>query len=645
MKLIVEKIIDELINTRKDLTAKELAERIDVSESSIKHNISIVKEELEKFGLCLINVPQKGFGIRSMSEGFEENIEENIQKLREGMAGDPSTSEFRRNYIMETLLNYEKSYSVSLFAEELHVGRSVILNDLKELNEAFVKFHIELLTRKNSGIIIEGNEFEIRQAIIFFQNERLLGKEYINAPQEIDPRISNRAWTFISEYCANDARHIVKIEDSISNIEQFLKQDFTDITYGRLLEYILVSQKRMRQGIYITCDLPGERLPLEEKYFEAADKLKNLFSNPEREYWKYERMFLAARIYVASTVNGVRNAVNQDRIIAKVFLSEIKNSIGGYFNPDDDLVNCIANLVNMIRYRSNYRIYDWLDISYEVRKKYTSLYALVMLHISLLEEDTGLELQKDDIATLVLLLVNHMRNHKQEVVFVTASTVEQSNYNIEKLKENFPYLDFVKCVFYKDFRFEDYSNQLIISSVNLKIERKNLLYVTKHVSEEDIEAVKNKIGSIDSENNIIFQIYKEELILDMSAVDKKDVLKKIAEHMKSCGYVEEGFYQELMNREQKYSTVIGKGLAIPHVYLKAVKKSGVSVIRLNNKVRWSDNGWTDIIFCFAIGDEKSEDIKKIFEHMYWVLENRSLLEDIRAAKDSAEILSLLLNNC
>ena len=112
-----------------------------------------------------------------------------------------------------SLLNYEKNYSVRLFVDELYVSRSVILNDLDNLNELLERFHIKFLVKKNKGIVIDGNEFEIRQAITFFQNKRLFKTDYLKAPREIDPRLSDRAMdiyhrvlrTGCLQYCSDTA--------------------------------------------------------------------------------------------------------------------------------------------------------------------------------------------------------------------------------------------------------------------------------------------------------------------------------------------------------------------------------------------------------------------------------------------------------
>ena len=89
MKLIVEKIIIELVNARKGLTAGELAERIGTSESNIKHNINFARDELKRFGLGIRSIPSEGFAINSISGDFEENI----IRLRGFMANDPGTAE------------------------------------------------------------------------------------------------------------------------------------------------------------------------------------------------------------------------------------------------------------------------------------------------------------------------------------------------------------------------------------------------------------------------------------------------------------------------------------------------------------------------------------------------------------------------
>lgn len=58
-----------------------------------------------------------------------------------------------------------------MFADDLEVSRNVILNDLDRIEEWLKIFNIQMIRIQNFGIKIEGNEFDMRQAILDANNQ------------------------------------------------------------------------------------------------------------------------------------------------------------------------------------------------------------------------------------------------------------------------------------------------------------------------------------------------------------------------------------------------------------------------------------------------------------------------------------------
>lgn len=588
-----------------------------------------------------MSVPQKGMYI----EATEEQREELDNMLRQFANHDPVSEGFRRDYIFQTVFRYQgaENYTLQLLAEELYVSRSAISRDLQYLNEFLEMFHVRITAKKNKGIVIEGHEFEIRQALILYNNQKWWKETYLNPPKELDVRLSSRAWTFISNFYPECMEEIWDIQNALLEMEKKTDLVFTDISFGRLMEYLAITRERMKHGKFIVSYIRKERLLIEKKYLDAAEVFLSLYISEEDACWKFERTYLAARLCEAYTVECRGRLSGYGGDIRK-YLKEVEHVVGFYYDGDDkELVSNVEDLVMAMRYRDIYRIYDWTDLSKDVKEHLPGLYAVCMTQIYILEEASGLNFQEDDIARIVLLVQNYMKKRRREAIFVTAATEEESYYNLKKLKDEFPHLHFGEVVNYRRFRIEDYERAFVVSTVVLKKEAPNLICITKHVNRSDIEAIKGKIakdGMLRQE--ILHKVFDKELIYDMTAWNKEDALKKAVNGLMRQGYVEEGFLEEVLAREKILTTSIGNKVAIPHVYKKHVLASGVSVIRLKNNVEWSEEERVDLIFLFAVGDEKSGDVKKIFNHMYHVLKDDELMSKIRNAQSREEILRLIL---
>ena len=164
----------------------------------------------------LISVPQKGLYV----EATEEQRTEIKNTLLWFSNRNPVSEGFRRDYIFQTVFRYQGNYTVQLLAEELYVSRNVISRDLQYLNSFLEPFHVRIVARKNSGIVIEGHEFEIRQALIMYNNQKWWNEAYLEPPEELDVRLSNRAWTFLSNFYPECAEDLWDIQDALLAMEK-----------------------------------------------------------------------------------------------------------------------------------------------------------------------------------------------------------------------------------------------------------------------------------------------------------------------------------------------------------------------------------------------------------------------------------------
>ena len=131
MDLILIQIVKELLELYDSITTEELAERIGISLSSVRHRMNEVRELFGKYGIAVISISKKGIKIEAST--VQRN---NMYNFIQGLAYSTSeTKEYRKDYILKTLFEYSDNYTLQLFAEELYVSKKAISNDLKEVTE------------------------------------------------------------------------------------------------------------------------------------------------------------------------------------------------------------------------------------------------------------------------------------------------------------------------------------------------------------------------------------------------------------------------------------------------------------------------------------------------------------------------------
>lgn len=174
---MTEKTIRLLLEQKEPITTSVIANEISVSRSSIKHNLDYVKKTLQKAGVLLNSIPGKGVWLSA-----DDHQRKAVLQLLQENSDHSSSYNYRKKYILDVLFEYNSSYTIQLFAEELNVARNVITKDLEVLEQWLLKFDLKIVKKRNMGIGVAGGEFNIRQAILEnnkeFMNE-IYGSEQV----------------------------------------------------------------------------------------------------------------------------------------------------------------------------------------------------------------------------------------------------------------------------------------------------------------------------------------------------------------------------------------------------------------------------------------------------------------------------------
>lgn len=624
MDLIVQRAVWELLDLYNYISVAELAERIRVSESSLKHRMNEVKTMLTEQGVRLGQAIEKGIRLET-----SEQQREALRSLLYEIAYNTSeSSEYRKDYILKTLFEYQINYTIQMFADDLFVSRNQIIRDLDALDIFLKPYHVGTVRKKNRGIWLEGNEFAIRQAVIVHNNAVWWNGEYAETPQGLDVRISDKAWTYMEKiYGEID---LLGVSKTLKQAEALMETTFTDVAFARLVEFIAVSVRRIKIKKLITEYHNDNLLPLQTRYMDSAalilkDFIDEKLPEPEIRY-------LAARLYVAATIRPEhREEFERCKVI--LYLRGVERASSGTdFSEDEQLIEALMDYIVKVRYKKNYGIKDWNDINREVKKNLSELYAVCLAQILVLESEE-LKFEPDDIAMIAMIINNHVEAQKKEAVFVAATDRATAVYQLNKLRRSFPEFRFEKAVHYTELREKDLAGKVIISTVKLP-EEVEYIKITKHVDERDIREIEQKVNVPKAIPGIFRNLENLEVLWDLNVKDKTDAIDKICKHLKNRGYVSDTFKEAVLEREGQTPTSIGNGMAVPHVLETGINRECLMVVKLKHAVLWETYDLVDLIFLFALKERNAWDMAEMFGGFYQLISHKEAVEQMKQSEEA-----------
>ncbi|WP_311407298.1 PTS sugar transporter subunit IIA [Liquorilactobacillus uvarum] len=86
---------------------------------------------------------------------------------------------------------------------------------------------------------------------------------------------------------------------------------------------------------------------------------------------------------------------------------------------------------------------------------------------------------------------------------------------------------------------------------------------------------------------------KELIFIDVEAVDRTELFRKVAEKLLRKGYVEESYFEALNRREDEFPTGIvteNLPIALPHANPENVKKPFIAIIKTKNLIHVEQMG-------------------------------------------------------
>lgn len=142
------------------------------------------------------------------------------------------------------------------------------------------------------------------------------------------------------------------------------------------------------------------------------------------------------------------------------------------------------------------------------------------------------------------------------------------------------------------------------------------------------------------------RINKDNIVIDLVAKNKKEVIEKLSELLATNGFVSDidQFKEDVFLRENQMTTGIGNQIAIPHGKSIAVPESTVAVAKLKQPVEWDavDSQLVNIVFLLAIEESgKGNEHLRILAELSEKLMDDDFIKGIKESKYKNELVEAL----
>lgn len=646
IEAISEKTIKLLLNSNEPLTSKAIALEINVSESSVKHNIKNVRDIVSSVQAELKSAPGKGFWIE-----VDEDQKKKLNEIINTNKDKAYSYNYRRKYILEILCKENSNYTLQIFADDLGVGKNVILKDLESIEKWLHFFDIEIIRIRNKGIQMKGGEFDVRQAIIYANTAFMDNIENdLDRPDDLDFRVSKSFYNyFMKMYPDND---IYYIQDLLLDVEQELDLRFEDFSFIQLVEYICVSYNRIQEGRLIIENNILNKCKIKLPVFNVARKVVAKLARGVQGYWMIEIHCMAAQF----SLYGVYDeAATNSLIMEQYYSSEARKFVE---NLQRIIVNkkilisnnLIDDISLLFRKKKLLKSFQNINSNYlikDIKKQLPSLYAVIMANVEYLEKEMTIKFTENDIAYITMLIDNAIEdtNDDLKVLLITSFDYNTSKYLENKIKRSVEHMYIKKVIHPDDLDKEDISKyDLLLTTVLLDNEK--VIKISRRVDNFDLNLISKEVEKKRKEKHMLLvkeqKMFKEDLIVNnFKAKRKEDVIEAGAKLLHEKGYVTDKFCDVLIERENFISTAMGNGIAIPHGFKKEINDTAVAVIKLDHPIDWNEGEKVEIVFIIAINTDESEFIYNFFARFYELINDEARVEVLKKATNSKEIFQIV----
>ena len=627
-------ILKILLDNNGKSSYKNLSETVFINERTIRYDIEKINQLLSENNF--IEIEKRGKG-----ELFYPNLTM-LTNVISFFQKNLSTDEIKDEIILFKTLFQEK-LNLNNLCDELDVSRTTIKNIIRMIREELEKYDLKLETEIQKGLILVGEENNIRTAQLKFLNK------------------------YFNYFSSNNSEYIKNLLDQIflqefkekskSFIDNLMKEKdvlIADEPYLTFQNYICIMIWRLKNNKTLTKIENENFFKRTSEYLQIKNNIDlleesfNIFIS-DIEILRLTDLYLGCHNYCNE--NNFYNFWIEIDVLAKKIIENFSINMEIDLTKDKDLLYGIINHLKPTIHRLKNKISLENSILDEFLKNYKPIFEATKKSVYPLEEFIGIQITADEIAFLGTHFKSAIDKNfslEKKVLIVCGFGYGTSKLLAQQLKN--AYSVFVKDIIpiYKLEEYDldeidliittlqlenSYSKPLvqvntILSSIDkinlekaglqeqqkkvrftnlLKIIEKNTLITDLTILKKDLKEFMGDLLIDDTNKNILSlsELLKNNIILQSDIKDWKEAIQEIGEMLIDDGSCDETYIESMIKKIEEYGSymVTNKKIAIPHSKNdNNVFKTSMGLLTLKDEVIFPGNLPVKLILIFSSFD-------------------------------------------
>ncbi|PTE44527.1 BglG family transcription antiterminator [Staphylococcus equorum] len=592
------KLIRLILNNSNDyLSANEIANYLNVSNRTVRSDIKYINSELVKE--LIVSVKGRGYKMNRTLYSVEQ-----LAEIVTAYTNKESEILLKLGY---QLLMYQQPMTVDQLEKDFDLTKSEVNDYLNRIQSWCTSFDINVNITKKKGITVNGNEMNIRNAIL-----------HLN-------QLSTKHQT-VEQFILNEIpeAHIQMIFQIIKNNLSDYQIQTSDIRIRQLLIHLIIIFKRNN-------DNDASWVVDEESQIIAQHCIDEI--NRKLAYGLSDETAKLFSFFISYYFN--KYDLGLEKVFVKSYIDrmiyQMEKSVGVNFTKDKALRDNVYSHFSRTYLRIAKNVYINNPLTEDIKKHYPFVFNTLYETVNHLSKDAKINLVEDEIAFLALHFQSSIdRNEKNRFNIVItcyyglgiSSLLEAKIANlddrihvIDTLKlENVSQYDFsgidalITTHFIDKFQVPDTLQVMEVSPLFSNEDANKIQSFIRHkqnpvLNQDELAAIQFDVHSDKQEITEASYVFEQAQIIfgDNHSVSEK-------------------YIQSALEREKFSSTFIGNGISIPHGDPEKVLKSHVVIFKNMQGFGWKQNR-AKLVFFLAIAEQDIPAMKKIIHTIANLTEN------------------------
>lgn len=592
----------ELLKEDEYRTALWIAEKMNVSEKTVRIRLKELKAVLLKHGADIFSKARYGYKLEITDciqfEKFRQESYKEENKI-------PGNGQERNQYLMAYLLNQKDYVKMDDLCDFLYVSKTTLTHSLKSVENILKRYQIRINRRPNYGIKLEGSELDIR---------RLISEYYIKRDS-----LKEMNWD-------HNKQEITNLAKEVKQLLRKYEIHLSEISFENFLDYLYVAQKRMKRGNYLKMD--------KESHFQKGIKeqafVKELIQLMEtqnevthtKDEENYLLVYLAGKRIIGNAVENDSNFIIQEKTdrLALSMIEVIKKEYHMDFRGNFEVRMALNQHLVPFNIRMRYDIPLKNPLLEEVKTKYSLAYEMSCHASRVLKEYYQKEIAEDEIGYFAFIFALALEKDKREGtdrcdILIVCSAGKGSS-RLLKYKYELEFSDYLRNIYVCDWvgleKFEFSKVDYVFTTIPITMEVPvPILEVGLFLGNDDIQNITDLLRR-GNQGYLVRYYPRNRFVTHISGDTKEEVLEKLCKIIQEQEQVDENFYDLVLERESYAQIDYGNNIAIPHPNQIASEETFAYTVVLKDPIVWNQYP-VQIILLTSIGRKEDKCRQKFYE--------------------------------